>query len=902
MWRGEKKQGAALNCFSRSWCFLFAAVIAAVVFMPVPPCSAAEQRSVIDLSAGWRFQQASGLSGVESGTFDDSSWATISVPHTWNRIGNDGTVRSADSNNAQGIGWYRRHFRMPPSPKGARYFLQFDAVGTIAQVWLNGHYLGKHNGAFARFRFDASAAINPSGDNLLVVQADNSKPAPGATTEDIIPLSGDFFMFGGIYRNIALIVTDPVHVDMMDFGGPGVYARTMEITPSSALVEVMGRLINDGPAPKPVMVETTIEDAAGQIVARASHSVVLSAKVDVVRTNLRVANPRLWQGVKDPYLYRATITLRSPKGDVLDRVTQPLGLRTTRFDPDKGFFLNGEYFFLKGVGLHQDRPIKGWAITRADQEQDFDLLTDMGANAVRLAHYQHDQASYELADAKGVAVWAEIPLVNEVSFDGSPPNTALAENARQQLTELIRQNYNHPSIIVWSIANEVNLRAIQKHGSNRAGALLKSLNDLAHREDPSRSTTFADCCEAGLPPGSNNANSDTPPRDVLAGIADTIGYNRYFGWYYGGMTDFGPMLDLAHARHPRLPIAVSEYGAGAALTQHTDNAMGGPINPHGRPHPEELQNLYHEVSWSQLKTRPYVWGVFIWNMFDFASDNRQEGDLTDINEKGLASYDRKVRKDAFYFYRANWSSQPTLHLVGRRYADRPYGVIEVKAYSNAKTVHLWRNGSDIGVASCTDGICLWPAVHLVPGPDTVLAKADFDGTTLSDTLQWNYTGTPQMVRIKSGDITGYVARDGSLYGSDMYFEGGEGRGINPPDTANKDRVAVPGADAALYDSFREGDFDYRIPLPDGRYRILAKFVEPSATAVGQRAFDVIVNGKTILSRFDVFAAAGGRLKSVDRTFEANAIGGKIDIRFQSIQGKAIVSALSVTPSSSGADR
>ena len=288
-------------------------------------------------------------------------------------------------------------------------------------------------------------------------------------------------------------------------------------------------------------------------------------------------------------------------------------------------------------------------------------------------------------------------------------------------------------------------------------------------------------------------------------------------------------------------------------------------------------------------------------MFDFASIAARKVTSPTSTRKASSAYDRETPKDAFYFYRANWSAPPTLHLVGRRYVDRPYGVIDMKVYSNAKTVHLWLNGGDIGVASCTDGICLWPAVHLVPGSNIVLAKADFGGTTLSDTLQWNYAGTPQVVRIKSGDITGYVAQDGSRYGSDMYFEGGTGRGINPPDTADKDRVAVPGANAALYDSFREGDFDYRIPLPDGRYRILAKFVEPSATAVGQRAFDVVVNGKTVFSRFDVFAEAGGRFKAVDRTFDAEVVDGKIDIRFQSVQGKAIVSALCVTPISSGAD-
>jgi beta-galactosidase len=256
--------------------------------------------------------------------------------------------------------------------------------------------------------------------------------------------------------------------------------------------------------------------------------------------------------------------------------------------------------------MHQDRPIKGWAISRADQEEDFDLLRDLGANAVRLPHYQHDQYSYELADARGIVVWAEIPLVNKESFDGSPANAALTANARQQLIELVRQNYNHPSIAVWSLANEIDLTATQIKGPSRPAALLKSLNELAKREDSSRATTFADCCEVRIPRQVGAAHAAAAPREAIVGIADTVGYNRYFGWYFGQFADFGPMLDEAHSRHPQLPIAVSEYGAGAALTQHSDDAAGGPINPHGRPHPEEYQNWYHERSWGVLAPREYL--------------------------------------------------------------------------------------------------------------------------------------------------------------------------------------------------------------------------------------------------------------------------------------------------------
>ena len=886
-----------------------AAICLVAVLGSALPCLAAEPRAAVALENGWRFKQASGLTGVESGKFDDSSWSKVAVPHTWNRIGNDGLERSPASNNVQGVGWYRLHFNAPAARKDARYFLQFDGAGTIAQVWLNGVYLGKHAGAFARFRFDASAAIHASGDNLLVVQADNSLAVPGSTTQDIVPLSGDFFMFGGLYRNVELIVTNPVHMDMMDYGGPGIYARALKIDSASAQVQVSARLKNDGPAPRPVLVETVIEDSAGKLVAKASRPVTLTSQLASVDTILNVAQPRLWQGMKAPYLYRATVTLRSPKGVILDRVTQPLGLRTMRFDADRGFFLNGEHLFLKGVGLHQDRPVKGWAVLRADQEQDLAILADLGANAVRMAHYQHDQASYDAADAKGIVVWAEIPVVNKVSFDGAPANPALTANARQQLTELIRQNFNHPSIAVWSIGNETDNTPSKVKGPSQPGALLRGLNALAHSEDPGRSTTLADCCEVGIPPQVGRVIEGVAPREPVAGITDTIGYNRYFGWYNGKLSDFGPMLDQAHARHPQLPMSASEYGVGAALTQHSDDAAGGVINSRGRPHPEEFQNLYHESAWSVLKARPYIWGVYVWNMFDFSSDARLEGDLTDVNDKGLVTADRKTYKDTFYFYRANWNIAPTLHLVGRRYADRPYGVADVKAYSNAAQAQLSQNGKDLGTARCTGGICLWPSVHLVSGGNDFSAAANFSGTTITDDMRWTFAGSPGIVHIKAGDITGYAARDGSHYGSDMYFSGGEPHGVNLPvaqrfdhadlvagapvaDSGGKS-LAVSSGDPRLYDTFREGDFSYRIPVPDGQYRVTILFQEPSANTAGERMFDVTVNGKTVLQGFDIFAAAGGKLKSIDRTFNAEARGGYLSIAFRGVKGDALASALSV---------
>jgi beta-galactosidase len=860
----------------------------------VPAATAREARLIVPLEAGWRFQQSAALPNhAELPRFDDARWTAVEIPHTWNRIGNEGTERSALSNNIQGVGWYRLHFKTPENTSGGRYFLQFDAVGALADVWLNGRFVGHHAGAFARFRFDVTQFINPAGDNLLAVKADNSRPGIGSSTQDLIPLSGDFFVFGGIYRSVALLVTQSAHVDLLDFGGPGVYARALDIDANSARVAVSGRVVDARNKPQRIAVEFAIEDSGGTRVASRTIKTLTSAKGTLLKTELRVKRPRLWQGIKDPYLYRTVMTLRSATGAILDRVSEPLGLRSFKFDADRGFFLNGEHLALHGASMHQDRPVKGWAISAQDQKQDFDLLQELGGNVVRLAHYQHDQYSYELADARGIVTWAEIPLVNKVSWDGTPANAALTANARQQLTELIRQNYNHPSIVQWSVGNEIDLTATQNKSPSRAAALVEVLNALAKQEDPSRATVLADCCEIGMLPHTK-VGPAAAARDPLVGIADLVGYNRYFGWYTGRFEDFGEMLDEAHGRHPGLPIAVSEYGAGAALTQHSDDPEGGPINPHGRPHPEEYQNLYHEKSWAALKSREYLWGAFVWNLFDFASDSRSEGDLTDINEKGLISYDRATRKDAFYFYRANWSAEPTLHLVGRRYVDRAYAVIDVKAYSNAPDAQLSLNGVELGRTPCVAGICQWRSLHLREGNNELAATAQIAGATHTDSLYWRLSHSERVVNIKAGDIAGFTSKNGERYGSDNYFEGGAGRGVNPQDTPASALTHINADEEALYGSYREGQFTYRIPLPSGRYHVRLKFAEPSAAA-GERVFDVSANGIALLKAFDVYAAAGGKLKGVDRGFDVDVSNDVLTLAFLPQKGAALISAISINP-------
>ncbi|MDE1148704.1 MAG: glycoside hydrolase family 2 TIM barrel-domain containing protein [Azospirillaceae bacterium] len=862
----------------------------------------AAERREMPLTTGWRFQQGD-APGADATAFNDHKWAAVTLPHTWNHLG--GTARRApDYNATRGAGWYRLSFKPPADYAGRKIWLQFDGASINAEVWLNGVKLGMHKGAFGRFRFDATSALKMGKANVLAVRTDNSSPKTvGAATAEVIPMSGDFFLFGGLYRPVSLIATDPVHVDMMDWGGPGVYARTAEVDDKAASIEVTARVKNDATQARTVAVKAAIVDAGGAVVASASQPLALAAGAgDEVVQTLTVPTPHLWDGRADPYLYHVVVMVEGAPGE-MDQVAQPLGIRAFRFDPERGFFLNGKHLALHGVSRHQDRPGKGWAISPADQAQDMDIMLDMGVNALRLAHYQHDQAIYDLADRDGVVVWAEIPLVNRTApetaeGDKGVTTPAFTANAESQLRELVKQNYNHPSVVTWSIGNEVNLMAASGHGVSDARPLLTDLNNLAYTLDHTRPTTMADCCEP-------RPDQPRPGVDVVAGITDLLGYNRYQGWYYEKPEDLGPVLDRLHGLHPGLPLAVSEYGGGGGLTQHTDqvdagSGQGGVVYPKGHFHPEELESRLHEIWWAQLKDRPYLWGTFLWTMFDFASDSRTEGDMVDTNDKGLVSYDRTVRKDVFYFYQADWSGRPVLHLNGRRYIDRAYPVTDVQAYSNAAAARLSLNGRELGIAPCLDHVCLWPAVRLDAGANVLTVTAQIDGKPLSDSVTWRYDGAGDEIRIRAGSSAGLTTAGGARYGSDAFVDGGTPHDRNPPPEQGVPDQAIPAVtgsgDPALYETYREGAFTYRVPVPAGRYRVTLHFMEPKGATPGARVFDVLAGDAVVVKGLDIAAQAGGVLKALDRTVEATAKGATgLTLEFRPLTGQAVVSAIDLVP-------
>lgn len=858
----------------------------------------AEARVVRSLADGWRFKQDNAVVGAEVPGFDDAAWQQVSVPHTWNRVGhyipNPATHlnTAGNINKTQGVGWYRLTFTPGTEFNRKRAWLEFDAVSRIAEVWLNGIKLGTHAGGFSRFRLDATAALRPGAANVLVVKADSSAPAGERAT---LPLSGDFFVHGGLYRPARLIATDDVHVEMLDHGGPGVYASTRSVEGGMATLAVRALLRNDGKRAARTDAVIKLVDAAGVTVAAKSVRLALRPRqTTTVEQDLTVPKAHLWQGVDDPYLYRLVVELQA--GKARDRVDQAFGIRQFRIDPDKGFFLNGKSYPLRGTGMHQDVEGKGWALDEADFAGDVAMLRELGANSIRLTHYQWGPMIHEMADRTGLILWDEIPLVTLFAQGRGGGRSYVRENALQQMRELIRQNYNHPSVVTWGIANEVDFGASMPGflGSNPEDAtplpLLRELNALAKAEDPTRPTTQANCCEGRL----FAANVDIP---IVAPEADLSGVNRYFGWYYGALGDLGPHLDSLRVKRPNQPLALSEYGAGGATTMHTDDPTGGLPDSRGRRQPEEYMSRVHEDDWRAILARPYLWGTWIWNGNDFATTVRREGDANDINTKGLVTYDRKIRKDAFYFYKANWNPAPTVHINGRRYADRAYRQNDLRVYSNAPETSLTLNGRPLGTrANCALKVCVWPAVKLDIGENVIVATGRFaSGGEQQDRIVLQAAPrTATEVRIDSGAL---VAGDGGTvrFGSDTFFTGGKPGTVAQVAQYGKAEVAkaIAGAQhTEVASTFREGDFSYRIPLDDGAYTVTLTFMEPTAKP-GERRFDVLAGGKAVVRDLDVVVAAGAPLTAVTRTFPARVSGGVLELAFRPRLGQAIVSSVEV---------
>ena len=671
----------------------------ALVVLASAPASAytppPDPRQVVSLDNGWRFNLGN-VAGAEAVGFPDSSWQVLNVPHTWNNLdGQDG-----GNNYQRTIGWYRLHFTPPASLAGKRLFLKFHGASLVTTVYVNGQLIGVHRGGFAAFAWDVTAFLTPGVANVLAVKVDNR------LTPDVMPLATDFNMNGGIYRSVQLIGTHPIHVDPTDFASSGVYLRQSVVSASAADLEVTVKLRNDGTSSATVTVFMDVVDADDELVETLStaRTIPAGSSLDVVEATT-IPTPRLWQGRQDPHLYR--VFVRIEQGATLrDLVQERLGFRSFQVNPGQGFFLNGQPYPLHGVNFHQDRLNKGWATTVADQTQDVALIAEIGATMVRMSHYQHHPETYDLLDEQGIIVWSEIPNLDTITN-----SSAYFDNAKQQLREMIRQNFNRPAVLFWGLGNSLDDNAV-------ANSLVSQLHSLATQEDPDRLTTLATI----------QSVAQTAP---LNQITDVIAVNNYWGWYRGIDGDFGIWADGFHQQLPQRALGVSEFGAGSSVVHHQENAEGvtGDFGPF---HPEEFQALFYEAHLPQMLARPFLWGRIAWHMFDSAADKRNEGSTPGRNDKGLVTYDRQTRKDAFFFLKAHWSSDPVLYIASRRFTTRPDNRVEVKVYSNVPTVELKVNGTSLGTRTGTNRVFKWTNVALAAGANSIQVL----GGALTDSVTW----------------------------------------------------------------------------------------------------------------------------------------------------------------------
>ena len=594
-------------------------------------------RKVININRKWAFTKEA--TAVPASM--PEKWNFVNLPHTWNNIdGQDG-----GNDYYRGTCYYAREIEKADLPEADRYYLEIKGANSSAEVYLNGKKLASHDGGYSTWRVDMTDTLEAK--NLLVIAVDN------APNDRVYPQMADFTFYGGLYRDVNVVAVSNSHFDLDYYGAPGIKI-TPEINGADANVEIEVFLTNAMEAQSLVY---TVKDAEGNVVAEETKD------VSETKVNFEIKNVHLWHGRKDPYLYTAEAELVAGD-DVLDNVSSRFGCRTFKIDPEKGFFLNGESYPLRGVSRHQDRWGLGNALLPEHHEEDIELICEVGATTIRLAHYQHDQYFYDLCDEKGLVIWAEIPYISKHMPTGR-------ENTISQMKELIAQNYNHASIVVWGLSNEISMSGsdddlIDNH---------KVLNDLVHEMDKTRLTTIAVVSMCDI-------------HDPYVQIPDVVSHNHYFGWYGGDTSMNGPWFDNFHKEFPDLPVGMSEYGC-EALNWHTSNPTQGDYT-------EEYQAYYHEELIKQLYSRPYIWATHVWNMFDFGADARSEGGENGQNHKGLVTFDRKYKKDSFYAYKAWLSDDPFVHICGKRYVDRVEETTKVTVYSNQPEVELFANGVSLG--------------------------------------------------------------------------------------------------------------------------------------------------------------------------------------------------------------
>ena len=628
----------------------------------------------------------------------------VDLPHTWNA--QDALGGKYDYK--RGIGNYTKKIFIRPEWQSKRLFLRFEGANCVSNVFVNGKHIGEHRGGYGAFVFEITDKVEYGKENTLLVRVNNGEQL------DVMPLVGDFNFYGGIYRDVHLLLTDNLCISPLDYASSGVYLIQQQVTDKQATICARVNLSNGTGELRKVVLRLQVNDGKKTVYETEKEvSMIPHTDVQVENIEFILKNPRLWNGTQDPFMYQTVVTLIKD-GKELDKVEQPLGVRYYITDPDKGFFLNGKHLPLHGVCRHQERAEVGNALYPVHHEEDTRIMLDMGVNAVRLAHYPQATYMYDLMDKHGIVTWAEIPFVGPGGYadKGFVDQPSFRENGKEQLKEMIRQHYNHPSICFWGLFNE-----LKEQGDNPV-EYIKELNAMAHREDPTRPTTSASNQEG-----------------ALNFITDHIAWNRYDGWYGATPATLATWLDATHKNHPEMKIAISEYGAGASIYHQQDSLVQ--TVPGSWWHPENWQTEYHIQNWKIINERPYVWASFVWNMFDFGAAHRMEGDRSGINDKGLVTHDRKIKKDAYYFYRANWNPEPMIYIAGRRNVNRVKPLVDVQVFSNVEEVILIVNDCQCRrMKPDSLKVCLFKEVPLRKGRNEIEVRASDSKKQLIDRCTW----------------------------------------------------------------------------------------------------------------------------------------------------------------------
>ena len=834
----------------------------------------AHSRSVFTIGSDWRFYKGD-VEGAEQVEFNPKGWNRVNIPHSWNVEDTEDDAYGY----YRGIGWYRKTLKID-SITGEKVFLRFEAANTVTDVWINGQQAGAtHYGGYTPFVFDITDKIK-KGDNIIAVKVNNAK------NNDVPPLDADFTFFGGIYRDVSIIKTNATHFDIKE--GNGVFLSTPEIT--NAKAKVLINVVIDGKLDKKLSVKHTILNAKSEVVATKSIAMAKAGKAQ----ELEVKTPTLWD-VDNPYLYTVVSEIVDAKGNVVDRVKNPLGIRTFHFDANKGFFLNGRPLKLMGANRHQDFPGKGNALPDEIHRYDMALMKDAGVNCLRISHYPHDEALLEMCDRYGFICFEECPIINAVTM-----TEAFDRNSRSQIREMIKRDYNHPCIVSWNTSNEITQRyqllirdpkEKEEYGV-KLSHFLAGLNDYVHELDATRPSMIVMCFEPEL-----NHKKGFHQADIIA-------YNKYFGWYEGSLDDMATFMERLHKTEPTKPIFMTEFGSGSDVRIHS-------LKPQLYDHSEEYQCNWFKKALNMIKNTEYMAGGTIWHFEEFHSENRGEV-IPHVNEKSLVTRDRR-RKASFYYFKTLMAKTPFISIPSQCWTER--GGIEdnqgsgvctqpVEVFANTPTVELKLNGKSLGVKQVKD-LCATFDVPFTQGTN-YLALTSPDNASVRDYLKTNFTIQPKQftdarfneIAINCGSFcyindskkNNYLWYPDTVYQAGNYGHTGGHTFTRGDRKINSTMSYIAGTELEpLYQTQQIGMSDYKFDVANGTYEVTLCFAELYPKA--DREFNVVLNGNTVLHNLNLNKQYGAN-RAVKSRYTIDVTNGKgINIAFEAIKGEPVINGI-----------